>query len=228
MLRVPRLALLVFAAGCADITGIQNQRALGPTTAFIDLFTSCHLVRTEAGPVLIDACWRPEELRARLREANVAPDEVSLVLLTHAHQDHVGGLPLLTNARIAALASEQPVVDQYLKRPIDEVLTDGETRTIGGVEFLVYAVPGHTAGSAAYLVGGETLVLGDNALVTAKGELGPVPRDRSADPDENVRSMVALIDRLGREGKTPRWLAPAHSGGVENTGVLQRFADANR
>ena len=37
----------------------------------IDLFTSCYLVKTEMGPVLFDACWRPEELRARLSENGV-------------------------------------------------------------------------------------------------------------------------------------------------------------
>lgn len=218
------------AAGCADVTPLQNQRALGPVTALIDLFTSCHLVRTDAGAVLIDACWRPEELRARLREAGVAPEDVRQVLLTHAHQDHVGGLSLLPNARLAALADEQPVLDKYVKpaRPIDDVLVDGQRLDVGGVELRVYAVPGHTAGSAAFLVAGQTLVLGDNALLTAKGAVGPVPKDRSADPAQNVQAMVALSDRLVREGRVPRWLAPAHSGGVENAGKLERYADENR
>lgn len=55
-----------------------------------------------------------------------------------------------------------------------------------------------------------------------------MPKDRSADPDLNVRSMVALADRLKAEGREVKWLAPAHSGGVEAGAVLQAFADANR
>ncbi len=223
-------ALTLFTLACADITPIANQREYGPVTALLDLFTSCQLLRTTDGPVLIDACWRTEELRARLKEAGFQPEDVKRVLLTHAHQDHVGGLSLLTQARVAALADERPVLAQHTKpaRTIDDVLTDGQRLMLGGVEVVVYAVPGHTAGSAAFLVGGQTLVLGDNALLTGKGELGPVPRDRSAEPDRAVRSLVALIDRLEREGQRPRWLAPAHSGGAPNVGVLERYANANR
>ncbi|MCU0696290.1 MAG: MBL fold metallo-hydrolase [Myxococcaceae bacterium] len=218
---------IVLATACADVSGIQNQKAYGPATAMIDLFTSCYLLKTEAGPVMVDACWRPEELRARLRENGVAPEDVRTVLLTHAHQDHVGGLPLLPNARLFALPEEQPVVDQYAKRPIDEALTDGQVLTFGSTEVRVYAVPGHTAGSAVFLAG-TTLLLGDNALITARGALGPVPRDRSADPDQNIRSMVAVAERLEAEGRTVEWLAPAHSGGVAAGSVLKDFVNANR
>ncbi|MDX2010752.1 MAG: MBL fold metallo-hydrolase [Myxococcaceae bacterium] len=226
-MRSALLVLIVLATACADVSGIQNQKAYGPATAMIDLFTSCYLLKTEAGPVMVDACWRPEELRARLRENDVAPEDVRTVLLTHAHQDHVGGLPLLPNARLFALPEEQPVVDQYAKRPIDEPLTDGQVLTFGSTEVRVYAVPGHTAGSAVFLAG-TTLLLGDNALITARGALGPVPRDRSADPDQNVRSMVAVAERLEVEGRAVEWLAPAHSGGVAAGSVLKDFVDANR
>jgi glyoxylase-like metal-dependent hydrolase (beta-lactamase superfamily II) len=221
------ILLLCLATACADVSSIENNKSYGPATAMIDLFTSCYLLKTEAGPVLVDACWRPEELRARLRENGVAPEDVRTVLLSHAHQDHVGGLPLLPNARLFALPEEQSVVDQYAKRPIDEALTDGQVLTFGSTEVRVYAVPGHTAGSAVFLAG-PTLLLGDNALITARGALGPVPKDRSADPDQNVRSMVALIDRLEAEGRTVEWLAPAHSGGVAAGSVLKDFAAANR
>lgn len=220
---------LFVVTGCADVSGIENKRSFGPAIAMIDLFTSCYLVKTDVGPILIDACWRPDELRARLAENGVKPEEVGTVLFTHGHQDHVAGLPILPNARIAALALEQEVLTKYVKgdSTIDDVLSDGQTLRFGSTEVHVYAVPGHTAGSAAFLIDG-TLLLGDNALITAKGALGPVPKDRSADPDLNVRSMVALADRLKAEGREVKWLAPAHSGGVEAGAALQTFADANR
>lgn len=223
------VSLLVVLAGCADVSGIENRKAYGPAIAMIDLFTSCYLVKTDVGPILVDACWRPEELRVRLAENGVKPEDVGTVLFTHGHQDHVAGLSMLPNARIAALADEQETLTKYVKGDpaIDDVLTDGQVLRFGATEVRVYAVPGHTAGSAAFFIDG-VLLLGDNALVTAKGALGPVPKDRSADPDLNVRSMVALADRLKAEGREVRWLAPAHSGGVEGGAALQTFADANR
>lgn len=230
--RVPMRTTLLLAltvVGCSDVSGIENKKTLGPAVAMIDLFTSCFLVKTEVGPVLVDACWRPEELRARLSENGVKPEEVVSVLFTHGHQDHVGGLPLLPNARVAALAAEQEVLSRFAKADatIDDVLSDGQTIRFGSTEVRVFSVPGHTAGSAAYLIGG-TLLLGDNALITAKGALGPVPADRSEDPELNVRSMVALADRLEAEGVEVKWLAPAHSGGVEAGSALKTFAESNR
>ncbi|MCA2977526.1 MAG: MBL fold metallo-hydrolase, partial [Myxococcaceae bacterium] len=85
-----RLRLLLapsLALACADVSGIENRKTAGPATAMIDLFTSCYLLRTDVGPVLVDACWRPDELRARLRENDVSPEAITAVLLTHAHQD---------------------------------------------------------------------------------------------------------------------------------------------
>lgn len=223
------IGLLLVWTGCADVTGIENKKSFGPAIAMIDLFTSCYLVKTAAGPILVDACWRPEELRVRLAENGVKPEDVGTVLFTHGHQDHVAGLSILPNARIAALAEEQDVLTKYVKPDpaIDDVLSDGQTLRFGSTDVRVYAVPGHTAGSAAFFIDGA-LLLGDNALITAKGALGPVPRDRSADPDLNVRSMVALADRLRSEGREVKWLAPAHSGGIEAGVALQAFADANR
>lgn len=228
-MRALPLTALLAALGCADVSGIENRRSYGPGVALIDLFTTCFLVKTSAGPVLVDACWRPEELRARLTENGVKPEEVGLVLLTHGHQDHVGGLPLLPNARLAALAAEQEeLTKQVTGDPaIDEVLQDGQALAVGTTEVRVYAVPGHTPGSAAFLIDGA-LFLGDNALVTAKGTLAQVPRDRSADPERAIRSLVALADRLQAEGRAVRWLVPAHSGGLDGDAQLRAYAEANR
>ena len=228
-MRIAAVTTVLLLTGCSDVSGIENRKSFGPITTMIDLFTSCSLLKTDVGPVLFDACWRPEELRARLTENGVKPEDVGTVLFTHGHQDHVAGLAILPNARIAALAAEQEVLTKYVKgdATIDDVLTDGQVLRFGSTEVRVYSVPGHTAGSAAFLVEGA-LVLGDNALVTAKCALGPVPKDRSADPDLNVRSMVSLADRLKAEEREVKWLVPAHSGGIEAGSALQTFADANR
>lgn len=69
------------------------------------------------------------------------------VLLTHHHQDHVGGTP--------ALRSRWPALPVYA--PSDEridcatrTVVDGQTFTAGGMEFTVIAVPGHTRSHVAF------------------------------------------------------------------------------
>jgi glyoxylase-like metal-dependent hydrolase (beta-lactamase superfamily II) len=214
--------------GCADVKPLENGRVHGPVTALVDLFTSCHLLRTSEGPVLFDACWREEEMRARLAEQDILPADVRTVILTHGHADHVGGLSALPNARVMALSAEQPTLSKHAAdRKIDQVLADGDVVAVGDRQVRVFAVPGHTAGSAAFLVEGA-LVVGDSGLFTAKGAYAPTPRDRSEDPDALVRSVVALSDRLRSEGHEVRWIVPAHSGGAEGTAELDAFAEANR
>jgi glyoxylase-like metal-dependent hydrolase (beta-lactamase superfamily II) len=223
------LSTALLLSACADVKPIENGKAWGPVTSMIDLFTSCHLLETSAGPVLFDACWRGGELTARLRERGHAPDDVVAVFVTHGHADHVGGLELLKNARVLALEAEQPTLTEHAKAfgEIDQVLADGEVVTVGDKSVRVFAVPGHTPGSAAYLVDGA-LIVGDNGLITGKGAFAPVPEDRSDDPAQLIRSVVALAERLTAEGHVVQWLVPAHSGGVEGREALDAFAEANR
>lgn len=200
---------------CADVKPIENGKNYGPLIQLVDLFTSCQLVETSEGPVLFDACWREGELKARLRENGRAPEDVVAVFVTHGHEDHVSGLKVLTNAVVHALEGEPIEVDRRVH--------DGEIVFVGDTAIRVFAMPGHTAGSAAYLVGG-TLVLGDAALITADGALAPAPEDKSDDPDQAVRSLVSLAERLTAGGFDVKWLLPAHSGGVEGRSALDEFA----
>ena len=87
------------------------------------------------------------------------------VLLTHCHFDHVAGVAALQRdgARVLCGSLEQPLVGtkadlferfgaQREVYRVDETLFDGETRELCGVSVQTIFTPGHTAGSACYLV----------------------------------------------------------------------------
>jgi glyoxylase-like metal-dependent hydrolase (beta-lactamase superfamily II) len=223
------LMSFVAFAGCADVKPLVNGQSFGPVTALVDLFTSCHLMETRDGPVLFDACWRKEELTSRLEARGLEPGQISTVVLTHGHADHVGGLSILGNARVLAMGAEQETLRTHAKEngEIDQALADGEVLQLGERTVRVFSVPGHTPGSAAYLVEGA-LVIGDSGLFNGKGEYQPAPRDRSADPELSIRSVIALSERLKLEGHEVKWIIPAHSAGAEGTEALDAFVDANR
>jgi phosphoribosyl 1,2-cyclic phosphodiesterase len=81
--------------------------------------SSGNALLVEAGPrrrtkLLIDAGLSGRTLTERLRKVGIAPDQLTAVLLTHEHSDHVMGVPFL------------------LKRYATPVVTDA--RTFGAVE----------------------------------------------------------------------------------------------
>jgi len=53
------------------------------------------VIRYEQTCILYDCGFSGRELKRRLENAGLTPDDITAVLLTHEHRDHVGGLPLL-------------------------------------------------------------------------------------------------------------------------------------
>jgi glyoxylase-like metal-dependent hydrolase (beta-lactamase superfamily II) len=97
---------------------------------------------------------------------------VPLLLLTHRHHDHVAEAEVLAErlgARTAAHALELPALP-FAAQPLE----DGERLRAGGLEIEVLHIPGHTAGQAAFLVGGTHLFTGDTLFRgSVGGTVGP-------------------------------------------------------
>jgi glyoxylase-like metal-dependent hydrolase (beta-lactamase superfamily II) len=210
----------LFLAGCADVTPPEDGAVLGPVVQLRDWFTSCFLLDAD-DVVLFDACWRPGHLEEALADHGLAPDDVTHVLSTHGDRDHVGGIEILGRAEVWGLPGDEDLLAEEGVR-LDRTLADGEVLSLAGHAVEVLAVPGHTSGSAAYLVDG-TLILGDAALVDRDGALVSVPEKRSDDPERAVESLRALADRLEPRRDEIRWLAPSHSAALAGFEPLAAF-----
>lgn len=68
------------------------------------------------------------------------------ILITHHHNDHVGGVLALKQATGARVSG--PATENIPGR--DRALQDGETLDVLGLPFEVFAVPGHTSGHIAF------------------------------------------------------------------------------
>ena len=78
--------------------------------------TRCYLIRGPQGIVMID-CGMPNKLRTfekAISGYNILPEEVKLIILTHAHLDNIGsarGIKLFTGAKIAVHKNEKEYLE---------------------------------------------------------------------------------------------------------------------
>ena len=74
-------------------------------------------------------------------------------------------------------------------------LQDGDAIPLGPYQVRVFAVPGHTPGSAAFAIGAN-LFMGDSANQCRDGRLKSSPPLFCASPEQNRKLLVALAHRL--------------------------------
>jgi metallo-beta-lactamase class B len=83
--------------------------------------------------------------------------DIKILLGSHAHGDHMEGDALvkqLTGAQVMALAEDVPALRAMQPggkpHPVDRVLKDGESVTLGGVTLVAHLTPGHTRGCTTW------------------------------------------------------------------------------
>ncbi len=88
------------------------------------------------------------------------------ILITHHHNDHVGGIEqLLTQYPV-------PVYGPKGITQATEIMVDGDTLDVAGTSFNVIEIPGHTLDHIAYYTASEPLVfLGDTIFANGCGRL---------------------------------------------------------
>jgi hydroxyacylglutathione hydrolase len=130
--------------------------------------SNAYLVADEAGGkgVLIDG---NDDLGPLLERAAQDGIEITHILVTHPHPDHIAGLeaarrqlgepPLVAHAETAA----------ELEDEVAEILADGGALSTGGLEIEAIYTPGHAAGHLAFLVNGSDVFTAD---VLFKGTVG--------------------------------------------------------
>jgi glyoxylase-like metal-dependent hydrolase (beta-lactamase superfamily II) len=178
------------------------------------------LVDAGIGPSGTDGAWGdvPGRLPEDLVAAGIAADDVTAIVLTHLHSDHIGwALPGVTPFRRARVVVQRADVDAFgevlggslLAEPERLDVRDGDTSLDARVRLV--ATPGHTPGHQCVLVsaGDERLMITGDLFVHAVQLLDPrLAYRHDADP-ELARASRTEIVRGGATGST---LAPAHLG----------------
>jgi len=159
-----------------------------PIQAFSDNYL--WLLHNESTAAVVD----PGDAEPVLRHLETHALELSAILVTHHHGDHIGGLPALAkrfNVPVFGPAGENiPGLTQRL--------SEGDTITVPGLgmEFSVIDVPGHTAGHIAYYHAddsgqGGLLFCGDTMFACGCGRLF------EGTPEQMTRSLDKLAHLPG-------------------------------
>jgi metallo-beta-lactamase class B len=131
---------------------------------------SAFLVVTPQGNILINSTYERNvpTIQKSIEQLGFKFSDTKILLGSHAHGDHQEGDALvkqLTGAQVMAMAEDVPALEAMKPggkpHPIDRVLHDGDTVTLGGATLVAHLTPGHTRGCTTWTMkvvdGGRTL-----------------------------------------------------------------------
>ncbi len=175
-----------------------RQAQVGPMANFVYLLGD-PVTRKLA---VVDPAWDVDSIR---KFAENEGYEIDKILITHYHQDHLGGHMMGQNIEGAAKMLEQVKAKVYVNKheaegvkkvsglsDSDLVNVDaGDVIKIGDIDLKFLHTPGHTPGSQCFLVEGN-LISGDTLFVNSCGRVD-LP---GSDPEAMYYSLNNILKNL--------------------------------
>ena len=180
---------------------MQAFHLLGPAP----FYTNSFLLISDAGhAVLIDPAAEVQEYDKILKEYNA---QLTTILCTHGHYDHVGSAGALRREHKARLYCEPVDCRGTQLLPlkaadVDSGYEEGETIAVDELKFTVWHTPGHTEGGVVLLCG-EYLFAGDTVF---QGSMGRT--DLEGGDDRKMEQSLRKFAKLPIPRETQ--LLPGH------------------
>lgn len=172
-------------------------------------WVSAWLITSPNGHVLIDTLYGPftDQLLANIRAVGFDPKDVKLVVVTHGHFDHAGGMARLkatldpgtrfamteegwAEAIEAARDSVTSGRNPWAMIERDLVVQDAQTIQGGDVALQTYKTPGHTFGTASF-----AFDVRDGAKAYRAFTVGGLGLNAIKGP-EQVEAFIASVKRI--------------------------------
>ena len=135
-----------------------------------------YLITTPQGHILHDTGTNQmhDVIVSNIRKLGFDVKDIRMIISSHAHFDHVQGhaaMKKLTGAQIIALGGDAAALEAgqdnsaggfsgLVAVPVDRIIKDGDTISLGGVTLRALWVPGHTRGATVWITevaeGGKT------------------------------------------------------------------------
>jgi glyoxylase-like metal-dependent hydrolase (beta-lactamase superfamily II) len=165
---------------------------------------------------VVDPAWDVPQLVKLAKKQNI---EITDVLLTHSHYDHINGLNELLetyDAEIHLLKSEAQFWDHDLEKPT--IHYGGDRLEIGKTSIEILHTPGHTPGSACYHLDGN-LITGDTLFLFGCG--------RCDFNGGNPEQMYNSLKKLGSELNPETIIHPGHNYAHKCTSTMAEQLEGN-
>ncbi len=137
-------------------------------------YSSVVLIRTEDGKNILYDCGSKGcalQLKEALQQAGLTPTQISHLVISHLHFDHVGNLPLFSNAEVLLSEAEWkiaredpdewhsiPTLSYLEKRGKIQLVKEGDEIAPG---VSVMELPGHTLGLIGLRCGADIILCSD-------------------------------------------------------------------
>jgi len=196
----------------ARFLGDEPANATEPYKAFDNVYyvgicwVSAWLITSPHGHVLIDTLYGPftGRLLRNIRALGLDPGDIKLVVVTHGHFDHAGGIGQLKSElaqgtrfamtregwREAAEDSRSHPRFPWTMIEPDLVLADGQTVMGGDVAIQAFETPGHSMGTASFAFDAHD---GDRSYRAFT--VGGLGLNRIRGP-EQVEAFIASLKRI--------------------------------
>jgi metallo-beta-lactamase class B len=176
MLRLVAVPILVAASAAAQYAPavaewnqpVEPFRIAGNLYYVGSSGLSSFLFTTPAGHILLDTGFLETvpQIEANMKKLGFRVSDIRLLLISHAHYDHTGGMAEMkarTKARLLASPADAELLarggrgdfaygDKFPYPPVtvDGLLRDGETVRLGNTALTAHFTPGHTKGNLTW------------------------------------------------------------------------------
>ncbi len=152
----------------------ENDHAVTPFRIAGNLYSiggadvTSFLITTPAGHIVIDGGYEEmaPAILANIRQLGFRVEDVRVLVCSHAHFDHVGGIAALkraTGAQFVASRGDAPLLERgghddpqfgdrfhFTALVPDRIIEDGQTVSVGDTTLTAHITPGHTPGCTTW------------------------------------------------------------------------------